>query len=196
MAQAVLVCPDCGAVVARGSPRQIRCKDCAKKRQADRFTAWRKANPAKMRAHVSRWQKANRDKVSSRGRRYREAHPERIKTRRRRAYRDDPDKAREAVRQWRQANPARARDASAKRRARYLQAYIAPVTKFDIARMMAEQGGKCAVPGCGASLAASYHVDHIIPLAKGGTHEPSNVQLMCPSCNCSKGSKLPSEFGC
>lgn len=36
-----------------------------------------------------------------------------------------------------------------------------------------------------------YHVDHIIPLAKGGEHSYKNVQLAHPSCNLTKGDKLP-----
>lgn len=33
------------------------------------------------------------------------------------------------------------------------------------------------------------HVDHVIPLSKGGTAWPSNLVPACASCNCSKGAK-------
>lgn len=36
-------------------------------------------------------------------------------------------------------------------------------------------------------------LDHIIPLAKGGTHEPANVQLACFRCNCLKGDRAASD---
>lgn len=32
-------------------------------------------------------------------------------------------------------------------------------------------------------------IDHIVPLAKGGTHEPSNVATACFRCNCRKGDR-------
>lgn len=33
-------------------------------------------------------------------------------------------------------------------------------------------------------------VDHIYPESKGGGLEPSNLQTLCNSCNCSKGNKV------
>lgn len=36
----------------------------------------------------------------------------------------------------------------------------------------------------------SATIDHIIPIAKGGTHEPSNVQLAHFMCNCKKSDKI------
>lgn len=38
------------------------------------------------------------------------------------------------------------------------------------------------------------HVDHIIPLSRGGTNHFLNLTLACASCNSSKRSKLPSEW--
>lgn len=35
-----------------------------------------------------------------------------------------------------------------------------------------------------------YHVDHIVPLAKGGIHHPSNLQLATAKWNQSKGAKI------
>ena len=38
-----------------------------------------------------------------------------------------------------------------------------------------------------------YHVDHIMPLARGGHNGPENLQLLCPHCNRIKGMKDPVE---
>lgn len=34
------------------------------------------------------------------------------------------------------------------------------------------------------------HIDHIIPISKGGHSEPSNLQVLCRTCNLSKSDKL------
>lgn len=38
------------------------------------------------------------------------------------------------------------------------------------------------------------HIDHIVPIAKGGKTVPSNLQVLCSKCNGSKGSKLDDEI--
>ena len=38
------------------------------------------------------------------------------------------------------------------------------------------------------------HLDHFLPISKGGKHELSNLVISCPKCNQTKGSKMPHEF--
>jgi len=40
------------------------------------------------------------------------------------------------------------------------------------------------------TLHTEKHFDHIIPLAVGGINDVTNIQLLCSSCNLTKGSKL------
>lgn len=47
---------------------------------------------------------------------------------------------------------------------------------------------------CSKKLKGKYEIDHVIPLAKGGTNNARNIVLSCPKCNRSKGAKLPQEF--
>ena len=39
-----------------------------------------------------------------------------------------------------------------------------------------------------------YHIDHLIPRAKGGSNDISNLRLSCVSCNLSKSATLPMDF--
>ena len=51
---------------------------------------------------------------------------------------------------------------------------------------------KCAYCGCDCSEV--YHIDHKIPLSKGGGNDIDNLALSCPKCNWSKKAKTDEEF--
>lgn len=81
------------------------------------------------------------------------------------------------------------KDAAARRRARKVGAFVAPVYRR---RIFERDGWRCqicrrkvsqpnAVPHPRAAT-----IDHIIPLARGGTHEPANCQTACFICNALK----------
>ena len=47
---------------------------------------------------------------------------------------------------------------------------------------------------CGVGLNAfSATLDHVVPKARGGTNEMSNLALACLACNNAKGDRLPGE---
>ena len=57
--------------------------------------------------------------------------------------------------------------------------------------MVFERDGRfCNV--CGAST--NLHIDHIIPLSKGGKTILSNLQVLCKKCNLQKGNKTMGQF--
>lgn len=78
-------------------------------------------------------------------------------------------------------------------RARKRDAYVANVSP---AKVYARDGWRCQL--CGRKVrrrAAVPHplapvLDHIVPLARGGTHEPANVQCAHYLCNCIKSDSL------
>lgn len=64
-------------------------------------------------------------------------------------------------------------------------------TSRDIKQQYERQKGKCYYCGCKLTR---YHVDHIIPLIRGGSNGPDNLVITCHTCNEKKGSKLPHEW--
>ena len=92
---------------------------------------------------------------------------------------------------WHRANPLARVSHEANRRARK-KAAGGKHTAADIKQLFRLQRGKCAC--CHVSIADGYHVDHIQPLALGGSNDKANLQLLCPTCNLRKSAKHPVDF--
>jgi hypothetical protein len=65
-----------------------------------------------------------------------------------------------------------------------------PITAKQRNRIFERCEGKCAY--CTGQLLYNdpWHIDHIVPLAKGGSNEESNLTLACARCNVKKRDKL------
>jgi hypothetical protein len=63
------------------------------------------------------------------------------------------------------------------------------VTRGQRQRLLDRDGHKCLICGSRDDL----HVDHIMPVSKGGSSEDYNLQILCRKCNCSKGNRT-SDF--
>lgn len=55
------------------------------------------------------------------------------------------------------------------------------------------QGWKCKYCGHDISGKEASHLDHIVPVAKGGTSDRDNLQLLCRRCNIRKSAHQPDE---
>lgn len=95
------------------------------------------------------------------------------------------------TRQWCVENPEKVRELRRNRRARMRNAE-GTHTAEDVSRIRDLQKDKCA--SCGVRLKGKGQVDHIIPLAKGGSNWPKNLQILCAPCNISKNARDPIEF--
>ena len=92
---------------------------------------------------------------------------------------------------WHKANPEKSRAFVANRRARIKGAEGRHAAE-EVKKLLARQKYRCAA--CKKSVEDGYHEDHIIPLLRGGSNCIRNIQLLCPTCNCKKGSKHPIKF--
>jgi 5-methylcytosine-specific restriction endonuclease McrA len=106
----------------------------------------------------------------------------------------DPEQARAAARARYQRNRSKVIAQAAAWAAAH------PERKREIAREWARKHGResyrrnrdaglCGL--CGDPVDPSrFHIDHVRPLACGGTHTYGNVQLAHPACNLRKGARL------
>ncbi len=59
--------------------------------------------------------------------------------------------------------------------------------------LYARQRGICPLCGLHMMRVAGLHVDHRIPVSRGGQHVSWNLQLVHALCNLAKGAKLPAR---
>lgn len=144
------------------------CKSCRK----DKINIWRHEHPDRFNENCKRWRDKNRDIYNAISSKYRSKHSDKI----RQYIREHPDKMRAKVHN---------------RNAMKMKAE-GKFDSGDIARMLKTQRAKCYY--CGKDISKSYHVDHVVPLSRGGANYPDNLVLACPHCNESKGAKLPHEW--
>lgn len=62
--------------------------------------------------------------------------------------------------------------------------------RYDI---MNRDGFKCAICGASAAQGAHLHVDHIVPIAKGGKTSRDNLRTLCERCNIGKSDKIENQ---
>ncbi len=74
----------------------------------------------------------------------------------------------------------------------YERSYMTDSLRYDILK---RDGFKCQLCGMGQIDGVRLHVDHIIPVSKGGRTIPSNLRTLCEACNMGKRDKYDSE-GC
>jgi len=133
--------------------------------------------------------------------RYRARHPERVKAywkehrakpevKARTAVYNASDNARTGRKRYYENNKDYFREAGrknvARRRARKAGSTVYWISEKDMRRLLANS--------CVACSGSGQHIDHIIPISRGGQHSIGNLQMLCAWCNMSKKDKVMTEW--
>ncbi len=159
--------------------RSGRCKPCYIARRME----YRRVHPEKRRAYDL----ANRDRRNERDRQRKVEDPTILERSRARYWRN-AEEQRARVKRWREGNPLKRRAHKHARRAR-LKAAPGSYTVAQWEALKSDQGFACLM--CGAKEPEiTLTVDHVIPLAVGGSNSIENIQGLCYTCNNRKGPKV------
>lgn len=162
---------------------------------------YRAANPEKAKAWTEKYLAKNADKVRAKAassperkeyqKSYAQKNKEVLNARKRAWAESNPEKVALTIKAYYEKNKDDYLARTHKRR--QLLRESGELSRGIYRRLMSLQRGLCAV--CRADLKQTgKHLDHIMPLALGGTNTDDNAQLLCPTCNLTKSAKHPVDF--
>ena len=166
---------------ANANPDKVKAKSAA----------YYQKNSAKLIAAAKAWDKQNRDKANASDSAWRAKNHDRYKAAYTARHKADPERFRAIAAAWRRANPEAVKASDHRRRAVAKKLHV-NYSRGLIARLLKLQKGMC--PCCRQPLGGNFHMDHIIPIARGGTSEDDNIQLLRAKCNQEKSAKHPIDF--
>ena len=206
------VCRKCGAEY-----EGLACKPCKSAYDAARHEKLRDVRAAKWHANKdtllplkAKYREENKEKILAKAKAYREANGDKVRAAVAKWRKANPDyhkttERKEYVKKWREENIEYRKGVEKtyrlcnkdKLRIKNMNRRAAVRTQGKLStglavRLLKLQRGKCAC--CGEALGADYHLDHIMPLALGGTNTDDNMQLLTATCNMQKHAKHPIDF--
>lgn len=159
-----------------------------------------RSNRERKRQYSLKYYHQNKEKRAEYSRVYRTANKEKIRVRVRAYYWENKEKERVRGIDYRRRNPEKVRAKNHRRRQTVAQA-IGTFTPEETRDLFKRQKGKCYYcqcklinPDTHKGTGEKAHLDHVVPLKRGGRNDISNLVWACAFCNASKGSKLVHEW--
>lgn len=185
----------CNQEARREANRTYRARHAEKCRQLDRewYQKNRETRLAKMRheyhSHIEFYRKRGREKY--------QANAEKYAALGRKWRRENYSKFKESHNKWRANNPDKAGSVAARRAQAELDGNATP----ELIKAKWEAGDKTCLlcgdtidPTLKAPHRMSLTIEHLTPIARGGTHDLDNIDFAHFSCNASKGTKTLKEW--
>lgn len=183
------------------------CKSCASKQ----YKEWSNNNKEKKKLTAAKYRAENKDKIKESQKKCINKNPEKSKIDQKRRYlkyrERNADKLNQRSKNWKLNNIAKV-----KQTARNYQIKNAEYFRISTQNRRAKiknnggklsnnildvlhknQNGRCNYCECNLNK-SGCHLDHIMPIALGGTNTDDNVQLLCPTCNLKKSAKNPLHY--
>lgn len=164
--------------------RHAKNRDVYLKRMRARY--W--GNRERDLAYAHRYYSDNKDALREKSKKWRNENPEKARLSRANSWKKHRNKRLVVNKKWRMENQDRVRAIKSNRRARK-NGNGGEYTGADVAAIIKYQRNRCAY--CRVKLGKKYHIDHIIPLARGGSNDRRNLQVLCAPCNLSKHARDP-----
>jgi len=169
-------CRACHKTYAAERPRPPLSEDKRKHYRARARAAYA-ADPDSRRSYIYAWRESRPGYALAVDRKYRTNHVEECRERRRAWQKSHPE-----------YNRAQTRDHNHRKRAGGLPS---DVNRQSWEVLVVEWNGRCAYCGIRPERITQ---DHVVPLARGGSHTIANLRPACQRCNSSKGTKLLAEW--
>ncbi|WP_175952874.1 HNH endonuclease signature motif containing protein [Burkholderia sp. BCC0405] len=165
-----------------------------KNRVAIQAKEWRTKNADRVRESREKYIKLNKEKIQEYSRNYYLENRDTALRQGSMRYALKGDLIRRRHSEWKRANLDKIREYNNRRRA-MLVAAEGSHTADDALEILAAQQYKCANTLCAADLRVTKrHLDHKVPLVRGGSNGRENLQWLCASCNLSKWAMTDEEW--
>ena len=198
-------CPSCGVnhVAHYSRPKCDSCRDAYRKEKDKEYNdnrketptlkVWQKKNEEKIRKQNKEKYLRNRDRIRDLGAINYQKNKERLRPVRKRWREANPDKCKEYTKVWKEKHPEHCLrlgvEANGRRRALLYEAVL-PSTCTESIKKIIEKCVRLSV-----KTGVKYHVDHIIPLSKGGAHHQDNLRIITATENVRKNATYDPSLG-